>query len=180
MCPEESVLSAYFDGELRPHWTRLMDEHLDTCESCRQKVKQMAMTSEMLGDLPEPDIQYLQRQSWIHIRNRYLWSQGTSIWRKGFHVPVPVALGSVLVILALSLVIAFSAKKEKPFDPFNQVTHVQIAVNEMTSFEEIVEYLNAREKGFEFVFRLPSNAQLHVGDSEPKLIRAADYHRGRE
>ena len=37
-----------------------------------------------------------------------------------------------------------------------------------------------REKGFEFVFRLPPEAQLNVGDSEPKLIRAAEYRRGRE
>ncbi len=34
MCPDKSILSAYFDGEVDSYWSKEIENHLTECKKC--------------------------------------------------------------------------------------------------------------------------------------------------
>jgi anti-sigma factor RsiW len=54
-------LNAYLDGEL--HGTRLLDvkHHLDSCESCRNELKELHLVSDLLQTAPAPEFMPAER-----------------------------------------------------------------------------------------------------------------------
>jgi len=52
----EEDISAYVDGELEPQEARGIEEHLASCECCRDLRDQMTAMKTAVSELPEPDI----------------------------------------------------------------------------------------------------------------------------
>lgn len=50
-------LSAYADGEtLDPQERSRIEQHLETCEACRQELAELSAIQQLLADLPEPEV----------------------------------------------------------------------------------------------------------------------------
>ncbi len=52
----EEDISAYVDGELAPERAARLQDHLATCECCRELRDRMMQLKTSIGDLPEPEI----------------------------------------------------------------------------------------------------------------------------
>ena len=179
MCPDHNLLSAYFDGELDNRWCNAIEEHVAECEQCRGRLAEFSNIRLILLDDGEPEIESLKSNAWKHIQNRKMCLIHPHIWQKRLQVPASLALGLALVVICLSVGLVFSMSRSDRYDPFNNVTKVQLSGQELSSLEDILKYLDSREIGFSSTFTLPQETELRV-ISEPTLIRAADYKRGRE
>ena len=81
MCPDDTLLSAFFDGEVSSPWKEQIEEHLISCEKCRSIVDGYAVQSQLLQNDPEPvfssnfsDLEHLIRhKSTVHVAES-LWS----------------------------------------------------------------------------------------------------------
>ncbi len=179
MCPDHSLLSAYFDGELDERWSKSIEEHVAQCDRCSGKLVQFSNLREILLDNGEPEIEMIKSNAWQHIQNRNAYLIHPHFWQKRFQVPVPLAVGLALVVLCLTVGLALSIGQAEKYDPFDNVTKMQLTGHELSSLEDIIKYLDSREIGFSSTFTLPQETELRV-ISEPTLIRAADYKRGRK
>ena len=98
MCPDKTLLSAYYDGEVSSPWKEQIQEHLEECLSCRALVEGFAAQSEQLHSLPEPvlssDFSDIQRM----IRQRHTVHDSTPAWRSSGWSGIPVAAAAAAVL----------------------------------------------------------------------------------
>jgi hypothetical protein len=107
------------------------------------------------------------------------YSQPLPVWRRRFQVPAPVLAAITALVIALSVGLLYSIASQREPDLFDSVTRVQFEGSELTSVDAILSYLDSRGQGSPSTFQLPQDKKLQFG-SEPTLIRAADYQRGRD
>ena len=69
MCPDNTLLSAFYDGEVSSPWKDQIEEHLLVCEKCRAVVESYREQSRILQSAPEPalsssfsDLEHMIRQ----------------------------------------------------------------------------------------------------------------------
>ncbi len=56
MCPDKSLLSAFYDGELASGQRDRVESHLAVCESCRRTYEGFTRLSTMLHEHSEPEV----------------------------------------------------------------------------------------------------------------------------
>lgn len=178
MCPDHNLLSAYFDGELDDRWSKSIEEHVAQCGKCGSKLSQFSDIRSILLSNGEPEIEKLKNNAWRHIQNRNAYLMRPHFWQRRLQMPITLAVGLAVVMVILTLGLALSIGQNEKYDPFDNVTQMQLSGYELSSLEDIVKYLDSREIGFSSTFTLPQEPELRV-ISEPTLIRAADYKRGR-
>lgn len=54
-CPKDETISAYVDQELEEDQTNRIQSHLDTCDSCRQKLEELRSVRSSMGQLIAPE-----------------------------------------------------------------------------------------------------------------------------
>ena len=177
MCFDEGILSAYFDGELKPEWASLMEKHLSQCERCRGRIDGYGRLRVTMSDAPAANIDSLKTRTWHHIQDRLIWPQRReSLWRRTLRVPAPVALAVAVSVIGLSLGLAYSLRGDRPPRIPEGVTAGKLIGSEISSFEELKRFLQSGESDLELVITLPIKPRLRI-TSEPQLIREADYIR---
>ena len=82
MCPDNTLLSAYYDGEVTSPWKEQIEEHLLVCDDCRAVVDSFREQSRILHSAPEPaltssfsDLEHMIRQrNTVEVSNSF-WSE---------------------------------------------------------------------------------------------------------
>ncbi len=98
MCPDKTLLSAYYDGEVSSPWMEQIRDHLEECSTCSALVKGFASQSEQLQSLPEPvltsEFSDIQRM----IRQRHTVQDSTPSWSFSGWSGIPVAAAAAAVL----------------------------------------------------------------------------------
>jgi len=56
MCPEDKLLSAFYDGEVTSPWKEKIEGHLKVCDKCRLVVGNFSSQSDFLQSDSEPEV----------------------------------------------------------------------------------------------------------------------------
>lgn len=180
MCPDKNILSAYFDGELDTRWNLEVEAHVAECDSCKSVLADFRVVSDTLASQEELSIEGRSIISaWNVLQAHMAVAFPGPVWKRRFQVPIPVFAFLTLLVIALSIGLVMSLFSQKSYDPFNTVSRTLLEGRELSSVDEILNYLDTRGEGGSFTFQLPQDTKLRLW-SEPTLIRAADYHRGRD
>ncbi|MFZ3122694.1 MAG: DUF2275 domain-containing protein [Thermodesulfovibrionales bacterium] len=104
----QEKLSVYIDGDISSEERMLIDEHLKSCEQCKETLAEMKKTTEYvrgLGDIEPPA--WLTQKIMTKIRSEA--GREKSIWQKLFyplHIKLPVE-AAVAVLLAVTTIYIF-------------------------------------------------------------------------
>lgn len=179
MCPDPQLLSAFYDEELDSEWEKRIEEHLQTCAACRERVQGYTRLSEELQGAALFDLQSSMDRSWLALQARRGVTVA-SLWRRHVAVPMPIVLAAAalfLVAIGASLYLRYSVPP--PAQPIAATLRPEaVAMDIQTSnLNDIINYLNSQDFGDNVTIRLPKNIN-QMTEGQPQLLRAADYRRG--
>jgi hypothetical protein len=179
MCPERNLLSAYFDGELDHRFGVEVEAHVAECDECAEFLNELGgiHSALMVPDAYQDSVDTLL--AWDVLQQRIAVAIPLPLWKRRFQIPVPILGFATLIVVLLSVGLFLSLNSQRAYKPFDTVTRSELEGSELTSVEAILNYLDARGEREASIFNLPQDTKLHFW-SEPTLIRAADYHRGRD
>ncbi len=178
MCPDQQLLSAYYDEELDPVWRRRIEEHLSGCASCSEKLGVYAGISGDLASAPVPDLAESQARSWqviqAHMRHPVI-----SLWRRRLSIPLPIvaaAAAAFVAVIGLGIFVhqpASESVEQSVADTSSfglQTAPMNVRVSNLN---DIIDYLNSQDLGDNVIIQLPKNiSQMSTG--QPQLLRASD------
>lgn len=176
MCPDKSLLSAYFDKELDERFASQIEAHIATCDSCRKVLEGFESVSSVLRGADAPDVASSKTRTWSFLE-RFAQVYPVPIWKRRLQVPVPVMAAAALVVILLGVGLFLTMSTQRQGVMFDSVTRTHIESTQFVSFDKILDYLDERGSGSTFIFTLPQNTKLQFV-SEPTLMKAADYKRG--
>lgn len=115
MCPDDKLLSAFYDGEVSSPWKEQIEEHLDSCLSCRKVVMGYEAQSALLREAPEPVASpaFDELQHMIRRRNTV---EASSRFRAGVRGPVFPAAAAAAAVLAFFVGFLTAGRTEAPAD----------------------------------------------------------------
>ncbi len=176
MCPEKPTISAYHDGELEGDVRAFVARHLRECAECSRVLDEYRALSVSLSEAGDAPWENATARSREHIRARAAIVSGVALWGRTVRVPFPLAAAAAvaIVVLAVGLLLSLQHAGRRGASP----TGTPVALS-VSAFEDVVKFLDSRQREQPVVFRLPEHAQLRV-ISEPTFVRAADYRRGFE
>lgn len=107
MCPDETLLTAYVDGEVPSPWKERIEEHIRECAHCRERVARYRALGERLRERDDIDAAQLSAAV-AHVRARIAMEPRRRTLLERF--PALVSLGSKRVsvplpVLAASLIL---------------------------------------------------------------------------
>jgi len=188
MCPDNQLLSVYFDGEMPSPWKEKLETHIAKCPLCAKKLEKYKLLSAKLGAEEEAEIIAAKERVWQKINQnsgetklRLVPRNTEGLWQRRISIPIPAAAAAAALIIAA---LAFMMVIRGPVQT-NQTesTNFIAADNEFeipgiipaTDMESVLQYLSARDGGDVLIF-LPENRSF-VNYSEPLIVTAADYSR---
>ncbi len=187
MCPDNKLLSAYYDGEVTSPWKEKIEEHIAGCAECRRVIEGFQVQSVFLSSEPEPaiatsygDIQKLIRHKENTNRNIFDFSS--------LRTPLfPVAAAAAAV---LAFFIGFGISGSR--GPSASFTDMPLAVSDgwsvppgdlMIRGEDIEAMLSAINQPDSSLFSQEASLTL-PGDlslafhGDPQLLRSASFTGG--
>lgn len=176
MCPDKNLLSAYFDGELDDRFSLELEAHIVECDLCSRVLEGFQAVSEALVSEPHPETTESSQKTWELLRSRFSSLYPRPVWKRRLQIPAPVLAAVAALVILLGVGLLFSLNSSREYNAFDTVTAARYETAEYATFDEILNYLDARG-GQAFVFTLPQDTKVQFW-SEPQLIRAADYERG--
>lgn len=119
MCLDDSLLSAYVDGEVPSPWDERMKSHLSSCAACREKAAGYARLKERMirDETCEEALAFARAKARVSASLDFSGaparSRGTSLlgslarfWSREITLSMPIAaIGAILVILSAGLAI---------------------------------------------------------------------------
>lgn len=102
MCPEASMLSAYFDGELNESANNSVESHCKECPACRATLDLFASQRELMrSDIPviAENADRLE-DFWKYVGKSRL---GRIHGPRNINIPLPLAVAAALVLVAVSV-----------------------------------------------------------------------------
>ncbi|MBN1686311.1 MAG: zf-HC2 domain-containing protein [Spirochaetales bacterium] len=179
MCPEKDILSAFFDGELDERFVSMIEAHLSECDSCREILAGFEDVRTVLHDAEIPDCAPSKRLAWSFLSDKFSSLYPRPVWKRRLLIPAPAMAAVLLLVLVLGAGLMVSIFNRRDDFGFDTVTRTHFENVQFASFEQIIEYLDARGNGGALIFTLPQDTRLQYL-SEPTFIKAADYKRGRD
>ncbi|MBT3273814.1 MAG: hypothetical protein HN368_11710, partial [Spirochaetales bacterium] len=166
------------DNELDEQWKPVIEAHLEDCISCQQKLAGFGSLRTVLLGNDEAGSENRQSSNWRVLQKHIVYGFPRPFWKRKFQIPMPVFAAMALVVLTLSIGLILSLNDPSGISPFADAAKPNLAESELQSVEDILNFLDARGEGYSVTIELPQNTKFQIL-SEPKLIRAADYNRGR-
>jgi hypothetical protein len=199
MCPDKQFLSIYYDGELPEIWGKKMEQHIEACPECENRLGIYRKTSGMLntavsegGDerhiavMEAAKDRVWQKLGGENIEHRFI--------RPGFapHIPtafVAAAAGAAaaVMVIAISLFVAPEqnglgglAALNTPADGLMNVAvsnKYELNIPEIepvSNMQELLHYLENDYSSNIVVIKLPERKKFNRY-GEPALINAANY-----
>ncbi len=182
MCPDNEVLSAYFDNELDMLWRDKVDIHLSGCEECRKKLNSFGFIRNGLSTYKIPDIEEGKIRVWQGIQRSRDRIRFQGFWKRRFVIPAPVGIS----IIALFILVSGSFFILRPSGNSTAVAEESIDSIEKSlipgstaeTFKELIDFFDSQDVSIEVRIQIPEGSgQIYVGT--PRLLRAADYKRGK-
>jgi len=186
MCPDGETLSAYLDGEIGEPWNSTIQNHLETCERCRQRLKTLQRIDHILLEDYAPD--YLESMEKVKRRIQITQVAESSIrppiWKRKIAVPVPLGIGAVaLLAVVFGLYFLFFIPQRNNMrlvriktEPSGS-TEVQVAAP-IEDIEQLLKSLDKSQFSKEVIIKLPGNSKFNM-IGEPAIMRETEIYRGK-
>jgi hypothetical protein len=171
MCPDNQILSIYFDGELDSPWKEKFESHLENCASCQEHLSLYRRTRQELVKTPvNPE------KALVRVWENSNFTAKRRVWNHSISIPVPIAAAAGLVMV-LTMAALIALKQPIRFnggDPQLAGIEMQemIPTSDMANF---FQYLGSDNSAEMVIIRLPEATFTKAG--EPRMIRAVDYSR---
>ena len=186
MCPEDQILSLYYDRELPSPWKEKMENHLASCEKCRSHLAKFNRLSKTLETDKLEIPAELKNRVWskIEIEKSYNSSGKKEFplkkaWNRRVSLPIPIAAAAAAAFIVISML----ALQNLRYPTGNQKLELGgaiaadvkgiIPVSDMNS---VLQYLSGEDMADFVIIRLPETRSFS-SSGEPALIKAADYSR---
>lgn len=180
MCPDNELLSAYYDEELDQLWEARIAAHVAECQVCQAKLSRFGRLSDKLMLLEEPDFAASMERSWHVIQNARP-TKPTPLWSRRISIPVPLLAAAAALLIAVfgvGIYLNFFgvARQVAPAVAIQQPEIAPVDF-QVSNLNDLLSYLNSKDLATSITIQLPKGVdQLSVG--KPQLIRAADFNRG--
>jgi hypothetical protein len=174
MCPDHQILSVYFDGELNSPWKEKLENHLESCLSCREHLAAYQLTREKLlnssSDREQASLERVLEKTNFAVKSR------RRFWTGSISLPIPVASAAGLIMILTMAALIFFRQPDKVTEPpvaSGLEMQNMIPVSDMANF---FQYLGDTNSADMVIIRLPNTTFIDAG--EPRMLRAADYSKG--
>ena len=201
MCPDQEILSLYFDGELPSPWKEKMDSHLVSCKKCQSRLLQYRKLRGVLEEDRFEVSEELQNRVWDKVTSGVPAGMPAGIpgekpagldnltrtrkrrhvfWNRTVSLPFPAAAAAAAAFIIVAFLViqgigVSSGTTQAPGIAAGISTDVQgiIPVSDMNS---VLQYLSAEDMADYVIIRLPETRSFS-SSGEPTLLRSADYSR---
>jgi hypothetical protein len=170
MCPEESILSAYYDGEVEQNLSHIIEAHIRNCPACADKIARFQKISGFLQSSEEMYPEWNKEK----IRNRVLArveeeEMSIPFWKRRLPLPAPLAvtIGAMIFLLIGSL--AFISVEKRPLEPVAgefEPTKIEISAEDLAIIRSLLE---SEEVMVEVNMDIPDRDELII-IGEPQIV----------
>ena len=94
MCPDNQLISAYFDDELDSKWSEQVESHISSCRECSRKLEAYRQLSAVLESGVISEEQELKVRVLGEIQRRHAVYSSDVFWRRHLNVSGARADGS--------------------------------------------------------------------------------------
>ncbi len=178
MCPDASLLSAFYDDEVPDPWKTRLEGHLAGCPACRATLEAFQHQSEILkADLLEiePD-ERREDKFWNYVGHSRL---GRTKKFPQLYVPAPLAAAAALLLVAAVVM---------NFLPLRGRTHREIIMVESRPMTPTVVSLTIAPQELDALFAMLEGVEVYDDEAirrlplelpvarygEPQIVRNAD------
>ncbi len=169
MCPDDVILSAYFDGELEGDTGKTVEHHVRECDRCRAKVSSYKQVGHILHK--DDALPLLRNKEYIKtrvfeynsIKNR------RRFWKQGIMLPIPLAATMVAFICFLiGGITFFSIGKNTPsyVTEHAQSKAIEIQAEELALLQKLLESENVV---VEVNMQIPEQKEIKI-IGEPQIL----------
>ena len=172
MCPDKETLSAFIDNEIEGKFKQIVQDHINTCEKCRQEVESFNSLHPLFyEELSLEQIKNAEERVWDKIRPVSVFKPKPDIWHRRIAIPVPVMAAAVLIFISAVLSFYFTS-----FNKFNNNNHEpNLSFSESITFDKEEDFgLFETDQVLDVSLTLPEST-VFVINGAPKLIREVDY-----
>jgi hypothetical protein len=173
MCPDKGILSAFIDNEVEGKFYKIVKQHVDFCEKCKDTVNAfVSLRTFFKEELKEADAAGAQERVWNSVNAAVTKAAFGDIWHKKVLIPFPaMAAASAFIIFFAVLSFYFLLYDGKYYN--NQINMSESAIvdreEDLTTFEN--------DHVLDVDLQLPETAIFTISGS-PRLIREIDYNSG--
>ncbi|MDR0442718.1 MAG: zf-HC2 domain-containing protein [Treponema sp.] len=186
MCPEPQLLSIYVDGELPSPWKEKMENHLEQCSGCMERLNSYRSFFEKTDLLAEQKlIEEAKDKVWQNLNRSFETSrpviQTPGVWRRRVSIPLPAAAAAAIILVFLAALWIRGGLAEPAGNGAR--ANMILASEEMpgiipaADMNGVLQYLGSDGADI-LILRLPESRDF-ISSGEPAIIRAADYTRRR-
>ncbi len=180
MCPDEALLSAYYDGEVPSPWKERIEAHLEECGECRARMEGFSRVSRFLREGEEPEAEVQDSLNRIHSQMGHGEGRTPSpgVWHRRISLPLPAAAAAAVLLLLGGLLPAVLGRSGGGAGTRPVAESSQAIEWEEQDLESLLRTLESDQDFYQEVeWQLPEGSRLS-GDGRSRLIREVDY-RGR-
>lgn len=181
MCPEDNVLSCYFDGELESHWARKVEAHLQDCARCGDRLRIYQKVRDALASANEPDV----RRSMGQVRQSLEVAQSARIRavpliRRRFAVSIPAAAAVCVFAVTAGFLVAMLVRRtdlrllQVRKEPSGTSFQVAAPIEDL---EQLIKALGADFDNRELTIQLPELPEQHhfiMINEKPRFLKEAE------
>jgi len=176
MCPDDQILSQYFDGEVDLSTKEMIESHVDDCWRCRKRIEAFTNIRFKMLEEDEIDIDSEKEQVYRKIENDYRFRQRKGFWDKKWLIPAPVVVVSSIVICILfSALFVTLGMNQKNTIALKQQRALHIQMNEI-QLDDLNQFFDSQDFMIEAKMELPAQGDFSIM-GEPQLLRAVDSKR---
>jgi predicted anti-sigma-YlaC factor YlaD len=181
MCPDNEILSAYFDGEISARWGREIAAHVSTCPSCGSRLAEMQKARTLMREGGQQEWQMPMER----VRRRILGHapavrRRIPAWRRQVVLPLPVAALAALLLLTFGVSLTVLATRTGM--GYIRVTKAPAGGTEYQfavpydKVEALLKSMGGADASVESVMTIPKSVKL-IPVGEPRMGKATEFPR---
>ncbi len=168
MCPDRETLSAYYDNEVEGNFRIMIENHIENCTECSNKLEKIKTASSFINSGFD-DIEILKNKVWISIENKLDRKNVPDLWHRKINIPLPLlAAASFLIITItalLSTLLYITANNDYRYFSVSEAVNLN---------GENQNYFLDKDQTVNVELQLPEDAFFIISGT-PQLIREVDY-----
>lgn len=179
MCPEKSVLSAWFDGEVNPKWSIEIESHLESCDVCRSFIQTLRDQSALLQSAPMPDFDDSLERVKGRIRGKRNVLGSIRFWEKKIPLPAAAAAAVIAASLAFGTSIVSDSRDQRILmsnlsDENSGSQTLNMPGDKINEIFRMMEASLSDEFSSNSIVELPADVNL-IFNGDSQLVRPAGF-----
>jgi hypothetical protein len=186
MCPDRQILSLYFDGELPSPWKEKMENHLESCAECRNRLETYRGFSLASGTIGEDAIGAARDRVWSRLsaplpvkpaESKGFFPAKEGFWNRSVTLPFPAA-AAIFIIIAFFAILTLKPRgtvRIADISPVASTIGMDVQdIAPVSDMSGVLQYLSSQDTSDFVIIRLPESRNFS-SFGEPALLKAADY-----